>query len=103
MNTGWPNKSGSVYIGNGMTLSTLEAASKVPNGNNSVSKYSEETTTDVFNADDQDDSQGGVGGRHSYRLGHMSDCTCITSSRLAEAERTTGRTFRLFAYRATKT
>jgi hypothetical protein len=57
----------------------------------------------VFNADGQDDSQGGVGGNHSYLLVRMSDCTCIMSSRLAEAERTTGTTFRRSAYRAMKT
>jgi len=60
-----------------MTSSTLEAAGKVLNGSNFASKYSEGITIDVFDADGQDDSQGEVGGNHSYRLVHMLDCMCI--------------------------
>ena len=90
-------------IGNGMTRSMLEGASKVPNGSNFAFKSSAGTTTDVYNADDQDDSQGEVGGSHSNRLVRMSDCTCITSSRLAEGDQITGRTFRRSVFRAMKT
>ena len=102
MNTGWPNKSGTESIGNGITLSMREAARRVLNGSNFGSKYSGGITTDVFNAGSLDDSRGGVGGSHSFLLVRMSDCMCIMSSHLAGADRTTPRTYRHSAFSVTR-
>ena len=60
-----------------MISSMLEAAGKAKSGSDSEAKPYAGITTDAFNADDQGDSQSGVGGNHSYRLVRTLDCMCI--------------------------
>ncbi len=60
-----------------MTHSTLGAVTRATNGSNSAFKSSVGTTTDVFGADDQGDSQGEVVGSHLCQPVRMLDCMCI--------------------------